>query len=240
MDEQVGKQQEIKPPNKRRIFIVIIASFIIILIFAVPYYLNLHSQKSPQQNNGSAVNTSITNPPSETFQYDTKKAETLVTDYLKQNVKPEFLPETIEVKQGLSTNGTLGQEKGLFGAFFEIKEATIAANFHFKENTATPNNFSIFIQPKNISQTTATKSLATSLLSTYFLNPYEISDCKVTASSSYCESFKTTAEGKKGYGIAFINSAGLNGPAKLMPIIFNCFVPKESKFFDWAKSCIAL
>jgi hypothetical protein len=55
-----------------------------------------------------------------------------------------------------------------------------------------------------------------------------MSECQTRATSSSCENFQTISDGKKGYGMIITKST---------PIIFSCFIPKESKDYDNAKSC---
>ncbi|MDP2586020.1 MAG: hypothetical protein Q8P29_04025, partial [Candidatus Levybacteria bacterium] len=146
---------------------------------------------------------------------------------------PEFLPAKIEVKQGLSIDGRTEDVKYEFGSMFNSIDSSISANFHYKEYSNISNDFETFIQPTNVTETIATVSLANSLLTSYFISPHNISDCQTKETMSYCENFQILSEGKRGYGIAIVN-----GTSKSMSIVFNCFVPKESKDYETQKSCI--
>jgi len=214
--------------NNRWVFfgVVLILLFILIALIKTAF---TPAKTLPTKNN-------VPNPTNYTpsvFQYDSAKAEKLLTQYIKDTIKPEFLPAKIEVKRGLSIDGRTEDVRYEFGSMFTTNQASFSANFHFKENVNTANDYSIFIQPRNTTQTTATASLANSLLTSYFTNPYLIANCQTKGVTSYCENFQTFTEEKKGYGIALINST-----RKLMSIVFSCSIPKESKSYDTQKSCI--
>lgn len=173
------------------------------------------------------------------FQYDSEKAKTLLTEYIKDNIKPEFLPAKIEVKQGLSIDNRQEDIKYQFGAYLVRNQETISINFHYKENANAPNDFTIFIKPSVVEQKTLNSTLANSLLSSYFVNPYSpIESCEKKGTTSYCEIFKIESDGKKGYGVLFGDDISASTP-KLTPIVFNCFIPKESKDYDKQSSCIS-
>lgn len=169
------------------------------------------------------------------FTYDAEKAKNIISTYLANTVKSEFLPATIEVKQGLSIDGRIEDVKHQFGAFFNFKGTTISANFHYQENTNEQNDYSIFIQQTDITQATATAAMANSLTSFYFNKPYLIAECGVKGPISYCENFQTIHEGKKGYGIVFAGE-----PKKLIKIVFTCLIPKDSRDYEAKKSCISV
>ena len=206
---------------------------------AFPKYLGWLPRQTTQTKNISKNNlisyTPVSSPtPQGQFQYDTKKAEILLTQYIKDTIKPEFLPEKIDIQEGLTIDGRMENVKSQFGFSLTNPKETVSANFHFKENTNTSNDFSIFIEPKTVDGTTATVPLANSLLNSYFTNPYAISSCQTKGNTSYCENFQALNNGKQGYGIVFVNQG-----AKLTPLVFNCIVPKENKNYDSRNSCIS-
>jgi len=222
---------------------------VLFLLFGVLNYFNILSVSDafpkylswlPRQNNTLTNNPLNYSPiptptPTQTgFQYDTKKAEILLTQYIKDTIKPEFLPEKIDIQEGLTIDGRMENVKSQFGFSLTNPKETVSANFHFKENTNTSNDFSIFIEPKTVDGTTATVPLANSLLNSYFTNPYAISSCQTKGNTSYCENFQALNNGKQGYGIVFVNQG-----AKLTPLVFNCIVPKENKNYDSRNSCIS-
>lgn len=180
-----------------------------------------------------------TNYSPNTFQYDTEKAKTILNQYVKDTIKPEFLLKSFDIKQGLSIDNRTEDVKYEFGSYFTQDQTTISVNFHYKENTNNPNDFIIFIQLSKVEQKTLTPTLANSLTSSYFINPYTpITNCNTKGTTSYCEEFKTEDEGKKGYGVVFANDQSVS-PPKPMLIIFTCFIPKESNDYTTQISCIS-
>jgi len=215
--------------NKQQIIRILLALIIIIFIFTAIIFLNTlntSSKTSPQQNNKSISSAPI----SKVFPYDTKNAEKLLEQYIKNTVKPEFLPAKIEIKQGLTIDKTLADE---FTSSFTAADSTVSASFHFIENSSISNDFEIFIQLTDVTQATATTSLANSLLSSYFSNPLPVSNCQKKNTSSYCENFQTLKDAKVGYGIILAPDGN-----KLAKLVFTCKIPKESKDYDTSKSCI--
>jgi len=219
-----------------------------LLLFAIANYFNILPMSDafpkylswlPRQNNTLTNNPLNYSPiptptPTQTgFQYDTKKAEILLTQYIKDTIKPEFLPEKIDIQEGLTIDGRIENVKYQFGFSLVNPKETISASFHYKENASASNDFSIFIQPKTVDGTTATVPLANSLLSSYFTKPYLVTECQTKGTTSYCENFQTENDEKRGYGIVFIYQG-----AKLTPLVFNCTVPKANKNFNTRNSCI--
>lgn len=243
------------PPQKKKsllkvlpflevgVFEISFVAVILLLLFGILNYFNILSISDvfPNQlgwlpRKEVSTDTSPTNftpaqqkVPTGTFQYDTKKAETLLTKYIKDTIRPEFLPSKLEIKQGLTIDGRTEDIKYEFGSSITASDATISVNFHYKENSNMPNDYVIFIQPST-TQTTATASLANSLLLSYFAAPYTISDCQARGGGTSCENFQIIPEGKKGYGV-LVGSGG--------NIIFTCFIPKESKDYESFSSCLA-
>ena len=111
--------------------------------------------------------------------------------------------------------------------------ATFFINFHYVENTNIPNDFTIFIQPNNVQETSLTSSLANSLVSEYFNQSADIKSCTRKSAMNACESFKAIGNAKVGLGVAFGQDKG-----NFMPIVFSCSVFKESKDYINQKSCI--
>jgi hypothetical protein len=227
MDEVAEQQTETgEPDGQQKTKIFLILAIVIAFIIVTLLYFGIIPSK-PQQNNKPAA---ITTPsPTAEFKYDTTKAKTLLTQYVKKTLKPEFLPANIEVKQGLTSQGRLETIKYEFGSLFTEKGATITANFNYKEKTNTSDGYMIFAQLKNMVPTDLTTITANSLLSSYFLKPYSLSDCGIKKNIFYCENFQTTADGKMGYGI-FSSANGTR--------IYSCFAPKESSLYKEASYCL--
>jgi hypothetical protein len=231
MDQITDQQQEIESPRRSRLTeIILIATTVVVCIILGLFYFDI--LPIPFKLPNQATKPTPT-PKPVAFQYDSAKAKTILTQYIKSAIKPEFLPSKIEIKQGLSIDNRLDDLKNQFGTYYNLKESSISANFHLKENTSIPNDFSIFIQPQKNNQAIVNPQVANSLLSSYFTNPYVVSDCQTKDSTSYCESFKSVNDGKRGYGIVL---AGRGSTSAL--IIFNCFIPKESEEYSTLNSCI--
>lgn len=195
-----------------------------------------HKAPMPSLQSTSTQNQSYT---SNDFQYDTKKAKTILTEYIKNNIKPQFIPENLEIKQGLSIDNKLGENKYTFGSYFIHNQTTISVNFHYKENTNTPNDFFIFTQPTKVGKTTLTPDIANSSVASYFINASPITNCDKKETTSYCENFRTESDGKRGYG-ALIGQDQSRTPPATISIVFTCFIPKESRDYDTTQSCISL
>jgi hypothetical protein len=221
-----------KPHNVRPLKFVI-AFAILLLILGVANYFKLFTRTPTPQKNVATVNKSTTPSPIPEFKYDAEKAKMLLTQYIKDAIKPEYLPDNIEVKQGLSPTGALQKLNYQFGSIFNTKNGIISAVMHYKIDSNDINDYYIYIKSKSIDKASLTAASTSALISTYFKNaPSEIS-CKPAQNNSYCENFKTTSNAKTGYGILKANNS--NDEIWL----FNCFISNKSKNYENAKSCLA-
>jgi hypothetical protein len=166
--------------------------------------------------------TAVTPPPvriiPDKFIYDSAKAKELLTKYIKDTIKPEFVPPIIEIKEGSPD----------FSSKYTIGKVTVSATFRYTKKTNVPDSYGITIKSADLSKTAPTASLANSLLSDYFLNPYSVADCQKVKIASFCENYQAVSNGKQGYGIATDKSS---------TILFSCFLTKESDYFEQT-SCI--
>ena len=194
----------------------------------------LASQGEALRGSGEKTAPSPANFTPTTFQYDTEKAKTLLTQYIKDTIKPSLLPANIEIKQ--ATINSKIENSSLFFASFNIQNASTAAVFRYDKTVNSTNSLSLSLNLKNLSQFTDTTTLANFLLSTYFSTPLILSDpnCRMVSESVFCENFQTTSDGKKGYGMTIIGT-----PPKSINSIFTCSIPKESSDYSTAKSCIS-
>jgi hypothetical protein len=268
MDQTVPNQQQSQKENKGLMFLEIgifeIAFVAVILgiFFGVMNYFNILpiSQLWPKQlgflprrdvPTGTSPHREQNNKPipkptqtptnysSNVFQYDSEKANTIISKYIKDTLKPEFIPQTLDAKQGLSIDNRDEDIKNQFGSYFVNNQATFSINFHYTENTNYLNDFLIFIQPSKVEQKTLNSTLATSLTSFYFTNPYTpIANCNTKGTTSYCEEFKTETDGKRGFGVVLADDQS-TVPPKRTAIVFTCFIPKESKDYNKQSSCIS-
>lgn len=220
---------------------------VLLLLFGILNYFNILSVSSvfpnqlgwlPRQqiklaSQGETLQTpSQTNSSPSTFSYDTAKAKKLLTDYIKDTIKPQFIPSKIEVKQSLSFDGKITNTKYEFGSKFTSPTASFFVGFGYIEDSNNPNEFAIFIQPNNISKTDLTPALTNSLNLFYFNNPYPITSCKVKGTISICELYKIEINEKNGFGMFLVNSN-----TNFAPILFTCSISRENKDFDVKQSC---
>lgn len=170
------------------------------------------------------------------FIYDFNKAEAYLSEYLKGSLKEEYLPPKINVEQGLSISGKKSGLDFEFGSNWVKDNNSIYSNLHYQKSTNTIQDVEIFVKLSNVPQSTASTSLANSLVATLFKNiSPTIKKCGAKRTTSYCEEFSSEDSGKKGFGIvlAFENS-------KLAPIVFTCFIPKGSVYYNQQNSCISI
>lgn len=166
------------------------------------------------------------------FQYDAVKAKKLLTDYIKDTIKPTLFPKEIETKQEIKILQNI-QNPSLFSFSFATQSANITVLSHYEKGYDINNSLSISIRLRGIPSTTVDVELANLLLSSYFIDPYVVSDCRQTADSIACENFQTIPEGKKGYGINMFGK-----PPKSIITIYTCQIPKGSTNYLTAKSCV--
>lgn len=166
--------------------------------------------------------------------YNYITVQPLLTSFIKDNVKNDFLPKDIVLKKDIAEDGKTST------VFFDYPtpQATVAAYIHYLENTSLSDEMKIFVritEDKNqpLSATAATANL---LVNKYFLNARETlkdSDCKSTAKIYSCEIFKEQKNGKFGYGFAIFKSLPLTPK-----VVFSCLIPKDNKDYMTMVSCI--
>lgn len=260
MDGQVLQPQQNPPiasgPKKGLLgtfFIVIFVIITIILFFGTLNYFNILPIPSlfpdflgflPHKNIVTTPSTTPSNstiqpkqtPSPYTFAYDSSKAEGLLSKYLKDKIKADYLPSKIEVKHKLIASGKQEGTDYEFGANWTIKDIFFQSNFHYEINTNSPSDIHFSIQPQDVKETTASAALTKTLSTTYLKNIPEPPNFKCGISQttiSFCENFQTTALGKEGFGLVI---------AKAQPdntiFIFSCFIPKDSMYFNTRTSCL--
>jgi len=192
--------------------------------------LTFSPQSNPTQNQNSQ---------SDTFRYDSKKAINILTRYIKDTIKPEFLTENFDIKQGLSfTNIVDEKSKNVFGAYLDNSNETISFSLSLIENSELPNDFKVFIHPKTTIQDDLNVDIANSLVSTYFLNAFPIENCNTSGTTSYCKTMKEESDGKKEFGV-IIGLDSSKSPPVPATTVFNCFTAKYSNFYELVQSCVS-
>lgn len=197
----------------------------------------LPHQKESNVSEISTVNKQNTSPtPTPSFNYDTKKAETLLTQYIKDTIKPEFLPAKIEVKQKLIASGKQEGTDYEFGANWTIdKNAFLQSNFHYKLGTNDTRDIEFSVQLQDMQEAVASAILAGNLIGKYLKNiPVSNFDCGIYKdTTSFCENFHSLTDGKRGFGLVI----GQNKPNNIV-LVFSCFIPKESVYYSKRNSCL--
>lgn len=222
------------------------ALLIFAAIFGVLNYFNLISLSSIYKPFFLPHKPTITPSPSNftpaVFTYDANKAKKLLTDYIKDTIKPDFLPEKITINQGQQIDGKKSNLSYEFGWYDQINSASLGANLHFAENTNTIADKEIFIEisNNNLAESSMTASLANSLLSPYLKVQEQMqpSDCKSKLNTSYCQVFKQDGNGKNGFGIILLGKGALPSMQKSHLILFSCSLSKEGDLSKTQQSCL--
>ena len=258
--DQTSPSQQSTEPQKVGLYEILIVGIVQIFFFGTLNYFNIlsisnvfpnqlgwlprQSVQKPIENtstNNSTNYTPISTPAptlTDAFQYDARKAEELLTQYIKDNLKQEHLPAKIKVQQKLISSGELKGTDYEFGANWQINDnAFFQSNFHYELNTNNPRDIGFSIQLKNISDTIVDSALAQGLTSIYLKdlpNSFNF-DCGLSNDSalSFCENFYSLPIGKKGFGVVI----GKNQPTNIV-LVFSCFIPKESVYYAKRTSCL--
>lgn len=254
-------QANIKPNRLRAlaflkvgIFEIIFVAVVLLLLFGTLNYFNilpvsdvfpnqlgwLPRQQSKLASQGESLQSYQNKiPPASQFVYDTAKAEVLLTQYIKDTIKPEFLPDKIEIKQGLYSNNKSVEYPYEFSFILAKKELTIYAYLNYQRNTNIIGDMEIFVDVSNsrVLQSTITASLSNSQVSQYLLKPSSLlteTNCVADERKSYCQIFETQENNKSGFGFVIYNNV-----VSTAKMVFSCSIPKESGYYNEAKSCIA-
>lgn len=224
---------------------------ILLLLFGTLNYFNIFSVSDafpnqfswlPRQTIKQNVVPSPANFTPNIFIYDIKKAEKLLSQYIKDNIKPEFLPEKITINQGQQIDGKKSNLSYEFGWYDQINSASLGANLHFAENTNTISDKEIFIEisSNNLAESSITASSANSFLTSYLKVQEQIqpSDCQSKLSTSYCQVFKQDGNGKNGFGIILLDKGALPPIQKSHLILFSCSLSKEGDLYKTQQSCL--
>lgn len=220
----------------RRINLIILIFIILIVALIIVPELWKKNIKPSTSNQIPIITLSPTT--TATFQYDSKKAESLLTQYIKDNLKQEHVPAKIKVQQKLIATGELKGTDYEFGANWQINnDAFFQSNFHYELNTNNPRDIGFSIQLNNITDITVNPNLTQNIIATYLKDlPDSFNfDCGLSDDStiSFCENFYSPSMGKKGFGVVI----GKNQPANIV-LVFSCFIPKESVYYAKRTSCL--
>lgn len=170
------------------------------------------------------------------FSYDPVKAQKTLEKYIIDNIKEDFLPSKIDVKQGLLSSGQTDGTPYEFGTNWEMENISFNATFHYIENSNELRDTEFYINPKEYKNTSLDTSISATLVKTYLKNiPESLNfDCGTSSSAKFCERFVTEEAGKSGFGIvSVIDKFGKNNT-----FIFSCFIPKNDSYYNKRTSCL--
>jgi len=164
------------------------------------------------------------------YKYNNVSAKNIFTDYLKSNLRPEF------VKSPFSLNYLKNSPE--YNVSWNGDDYMVSGFFHFKTNSNMPGEAGFMVVPSSpqIAFQGATVDLAQNYINKYLTNidSNPSYNCKtLRASSSLCEHFSSQKNGKHGYGIAVAK----NGTQSAV-LVFSCFIFKDEVNFKDKKTCI--
>ena len=254
--DQTSPSQQSTEPQKVGLFEILLVGIVLIFFFGTLNYFNILSISNVfpnqlgwlphiKQDSKISYNTKIPaikqqntdiSTASAKFSYDAVKASKALEKYIRDNIKEEFLPSKIEVKQHLIPDNTFNGTDYVFGVNWDLENIIFRANFHYLPNTNQTRDMEFYINPlsSNVSVDTANSALLTK---TYLKNLPEAVDfeCGVfEKSTKFCEHFLEKEAGKSGFGA--VEGKGESG--KNLLLIFSCFIPKDTSYYDKRTSCL--
>ena len=256
MEEVPANQphQQDRSTKKIRSFEIIFIPIVLVLLLGILNYFNVlklsrlfpnqlnflpHiSYEEPQNQKVPPARQSFPtfSPNSATFAYDTSKANSLLSNYLRDKIKSDYLPSKIEVKHKLIASNKQEGTDYEFGSNWTIDNVFFQSNFHYEPDTNNPRDMQFSIQLQNIKETSASASLTKALSDTYLKTASESTNfvCGISKNTiSFCENFQTTVLGKEGFGLIIAKAQPNN-----TVFVFSCFIPKDSKYFSIRTSCL--
>lgn len=171
------------------------------------------------------------------FSYDKIRAEKTLESYIRDNIKEDFLPPKIDIKQNLIASGELTGTDYKFGANWESNDTIFNAGLHYIKNTNDLRDTEFLIIPPNTQNIPVDSTGSANLVKDYLKNiPETITfDCgEFKATTKFCEDFRIKETGKSGFGIAkSIDESGNN-----ITLIFSCFIPQNDSYYTKRTSCL--
>lgn len=167
------------------------------------------------------------------FSYDALKAQSVLEKYIRDNIKEEFLPSKIEVKQGFLASGETTGTPYQFGTNWEMNNISFHAAMHYIKNSNELRDTEFFINQKEYNDTSLDTSTSATLVKAYLKNmPESLNfDCGTFSSVKFCEHFVTEAVRKNGFGIVSVID-------KINTFIFSCSFPKNDSYYNKRTSCL--
>lgn len=211
------------------IFLGVIFLFLTLLnyfqVLDLGLVLPIFKQFPQYKNTASLAHPTPTPTP---FQYDESKATTALTSYLKDMIKPAYLPSAITVVHKLSTYGEANDTDFTYGSQWTKQNVTFHGFYHFNPQSNTETDMDIIATPPSTDP-----SLEESLKK-YFTNVRPLKCININSTTQACESFDTKGSTKKGIGGVRVSSTSATTIN-----LFSCSIPSQSIHKDW-KSCMEM
>jgi len=167
------------------------------------------------------------------YQYYKENYEKIIIErFIQENLRENYHPKELEVKQRLISTGETTGSDTLYGGIWYIGETKFYANLHYNLNNSKISNFQIFIVsdeiPDKPNELDETKSFL--LFDKYFKIKGENEiKCEIPMTDiTYCEKFWLEPnENKKGMGVAvrIFNET-------IIKFVGICEYPKESEDYE--------
>ncbi len=147
----------------------------------------------------------------------------LLNTYVRENLLPEYVPEVLPVKQGLTSRGTEDGPNQSYGAAWTSNGAEARAFLQYTKDFTALSDLTLMFTINQTSELDS--SSASSLLKTYFHGSYSPA-CSTIPNTNLviCEDFASGESVES--GVSVIASPGV-GPT----LLFSCKRFKDSPFF---------
>lgn len=154
-------------------------------------------------------------------------------DFAKDTLRSEWLPEKLEVVQGVSTSGTMQGTGYSHGIQWEINEFVLHGVVHYHQyDYSRVQDIGILVELPGFESITAARTKAE--IERFFLTPADSINCRQTDfNATICERFWQGDDGSK-RGVGMVSS-----PAGQDTFLFACELPPSSDKYGSFTSCTA-
>ncbi|HET9946725.1 MAG TPA: hypothetical protein VFQ63_01545 [Patescibacteria group bacterium] len=171
------------------------------------------------------------------FKYDDNKAKQLLSTYLQENMKSQFI--TDDPIKVMDPGKSVGQNTVNFGKAWSVNGDQFIASFIFLTGSNFPLDLHIVVLKNNGAFGTAVPSSLSSgnaqkLFETYFKKSGINLTCTTNGAITKCENFTQNSQSKSGYG-AILDK---RSPQKPLFAAFSCTIFSVSPDFAKATSCV--
>lgn len=224
--------------GRKLIIGIVLILFAITLTFLFLFILNFgKNQITKKTSKNIPIQVGSSPTPFMRFSYDVAKAQTALDEYVKNNIKEEFLPQKIDIQQNLIASGRKDGTDYEFGANWEKGDNVFNANFHYIPQTNNFRNMQILISFPNGKNITLDSDNLESMVRTYLKNIPDIINFECGAfqkTTRFCEHFTAEEAGKSGFGTVEAKDES----EKNILLIFSCFYPKNDTYYAKRTSCL--